>query len=38
MEKSEMHTNFRWENLKNGIHYEKLDVNGMIILKWFSKK
>jgi hypothetical protein len=29
-----MHTGFRWKNQKERDHYEHLDVDGRIILKW----
>ena len=34
----EVHTEFLWENLRERDHFEDLDVDGKIILKWIFKK
>jgi hypothetical protein len=36
-DKREIHIAFRWINLKERDHFEDLDVNGKIMLKWISK-
>jgi hypothetical protein len=38
MEKGELHTEFRWGNLRERSHLEDLGVEGRMILKWIFKK
>jgi len=36
--RGELHTRFRWDNLKKGDHFEDLGVDGKMILKWALNK
>ena len=38
MEKRDMHTGFRWENMKERENLEDLSVYGRIALEWELKK
>jgi len=34
----EMHSQFSWDNLKEGEHLDDVGVDGRILLKWILKK
>jgi hypothetical protein len=34
----EVHTGFLWEDLREGVNLDFLDVDGSIILRWIFKK
>jgi hypothetical protein len=36
--KREVHTGFCFENVKESGHFEGIDVDGCIVLKWLLKK
>jgi hypothetical protein len=38
MERTEMHSGFLWDNLKEGYNLEDLDRGRRIIFKWIQKK
>jgi hypothetical protein len=37
-ERGEMHTEFRWEDLREEDYLEDTDIDGRIILEWIFKK